>query len=95
MEVSDQNPVLAVLHARKKSSVPTGYRDRDISVGIATDFGLDGPGIESQGGARFSAPFQTSPGVHPTSYTMDTESFPGVERPGRVVYHPPPSSAEV
>jgi len=32
---------------------------RDSSVGIATRYGLDGPGIESQGGARFSAPVQT------------------------------------
>jgi hypothetical protein len=44
---------------------------------------------------RFSAPFQTSPGAHPASYTMDTEFFPEVKRPGRGVFHPPPSSAEV
>ena len=29
---------------------------RDSSVGIATRYGLDGPGIESRWGARFSAP---------------------------------------
>jgi hypothetical protein len=29
---------------------------RDSSVGIVTLYGLDGPGIESQWGARFSAP---------------------------------------
>jgi hypothetical protein len=44
------------------------------SVGIATDYGLDGPGIESRWGARFSA-VQTGPGVHPASYTMGTVSF--------------------
>jgi len=47
----------------------------DSSVGIATGYGLDGPGIESGGGgggARFSAPE-----AHPASYTMGTESFPG------------------
>ena len=32
--------------------------------------------------ARFSAPVQNGPGAHPASYTMGTESFPGVKRPG-------------
>ena len=31
-------------------------RDRHSSVGIATRYGLDGPGIESRWGVRFSAP---------------------------------------
>jgi hypothetical protein len=68
---------------------------RDSTVGIATCYGLDGPGIESQWRARFSAPVRTGPGAHPASCTMGTGSFPGVRRPGREVYHPPPSSAEV
>ena len=42
-----------------------------------------------------SAPVQTCPGPHPTSYTMGTEFFPGVKRPGRGVDHPPRSCAEV
>jgi hypothetical protein len=46
-------------------------------------------------GARFSAPVQTGPGVHPTSYKMGTGSFPGVKRPGGGVDDPLPSSAEV
>jgi hypothetical protein len=71
------------------------YVDRDSSVGIATRYGLDGPGIESRWGARFSAPVQTDPGVHPPYYTMGTGSFPGVKRPGRGIDHPPSSSAEV
>ena len=70
-------------------------RGRGSSVGIATRYGLDGPGIESRLGAGFSAPVHTGPGSHPASYTMGTGSFPGVKRPGRGVYHPPPSSAEV
>jgi hypothetical protein len=37
--------------------------------------------------ARFSAPVQTGPGVHPASYTMGTGSFPVVKRPGRGVDH--------
>jgi hypothetical protein len=49
--------------------------DRDSSVGIATGYGLDGPGIESQWGARFSAPVQIGPGAHPSSYTMGTGSL--------------------
>jgi len=47
------------------------------SVGIATDYGLDGPGIESRWGQDFP-PIQTSPATHPSSCTMGTRSFPGV-----------------
>ena len=70
-------------------------RGRDSSASIATRYGLDGPGIETHWGARFSTPVQTDPGAHPDSYTMGTGSFPGVKRPGRGVDHPPPTSAEV
>ena len=62
---------------------------------IAIRYGLDGPGIESLCGARFSVPVQTGPGTHPASCTVVTGSFPGVKLPGRGVDHPPPSSAEV
>jgi hypothetical protein len=48
------------------------------SVGIATGYGLDYPGIESRWGARFSAPVQTGPGAQPASCTMGHGSFPGV-----------------
>jgi hypothetical protein len=61
---------------------------RDSSVGIATRYGLDGPGIESRWGARFSPPVQTGPGAHIASYTMSTGSFPGEKR-WRSVDHPP------
>ena len=66
-------------------------RGRDSSVGIATRYGLDGPGIVSRWTARFSALVQTDPGTYPASCTMGTGSFPGVKRPGRGVDHPPPS----
>ena len=56
---------------------------RDSSVGIATRYGLDSPGIESRCGTRFSAPAQTCPGAHPASCTM------GVKRPRRGINHPP------
>ena len=67
----------------------------DSSVGIATRYGLDVPGIESRWGARFSAPVQTDGGVYPASCTMGTVSFPGVKRPGRGADHPPHLSTEV
>ena len=47
------------------------------SVGIATGYGLEGPGIESRWGARFSASVHTGPGAHPASCTICTGSFPG------------------
>ena len=66
---------------------------RDSSVGIATRYRLDGPGIKSQWGARF--PVQTGPGAHPASYTMGTGSYPALKQPGCGIDHPPPSSAEI
>jgi len=45
--------------------------------------------------AKFSAPFLTSLGVLPGSYTKSIGDFPEVRRPGRGVEEPPPSSAEV
>jgi len=65
------------------------------TVGITTCYGLDSPGIESQLGARFSAPIQTGPRAHPAFYTVGTGSFSGVKRLGCGIDHPPPSSAKV
>ena len=59
-------------------------------VGIATGYGLDGPGIESRWGARFSAPVQTGPGAHPAFCTMGTDSFPGVKSGRGVTLIPHP-----
>ena len=58
-------------------------------VGIATGYGLDGPGIESIG-ARLSAPVQTGPGAHPASYRMGTGCFPGVKSGRSVTLTPHP-----
>ena len=58
-------------------------------VGIATGYGLDGPGIESRG-ARSSAPVQTDPGAHPASCTMGTGSFPGLKSGRGVTLTPHP-----
>ena len=71
------------------------FTGRVSSVSIATRYGLDGPGIGSRWGVRFSATFQNGPEAQPASYIMGTGTFPGVKRPGRGVDHPPPSSAEV
>ena len=60
------------------------------AVGIATGYGLDGPGIESRWVARFSAPVQTGPGAHPASCTMGTGSFPGVTSGRGVTLTPHP-----
>jgi hypothetical protein len=68
---------------------------RDISVGTVTPYGMNGLGIESRWGARFSAPLQNDTEAHPASCTLGTGSFPGLRRPWRGVDHPPPSSAEV
>ena len=66
------------------------------SVGIESGYRLDGPGIESRWGARFSAPVQTDPGAHPASCTMGTGSIhEGKERPGRESDLSPSSSAVV
>jgi len=48
------------------------------SVGIATDYGLDGPRIEFRWGRDFP-PVQAGSGVHPASYKMGTWSFPGAK----------------
>jgi hypothetical protein len=61
----------------------------DSAVGIATHYGLDGPGIESRWEARFYAPVQTGPRAHSASYAVRTGSFPVVKRPGRRVVYPP------
>jgi len=49
-----------------------------LIVGIAADYGLDGPGIESRWGRDFP-PVQTGPGAHTASCTMGTGSFLGVK----------------
>ena len=69
---------------------------RDSSVGIATRYEPDSPGVESLWGLRFSALVQAVPGAHPGSHTEGTWSlYRGVKRPGSDVDHPPPSTAEV
>jgi hypothetical protein len=64
------------------------------SVGIVTDYGLDGPGIESRWG-RFSARPDQLWGP-PNLLYNGCRVFPGDKVwPGRAADHSPPSSAEV
>ena len=56
----------------------------DMYVLFDVAYGLDGPGIESRGGGRFSAPVQTGREAHTDSCIMGTVSF-SVVRCGRSV----------
>jgi hypothetical protein len=47
---------------------------RDGSVRDATRYGLDGPGIESRLGTRYSSPLQTGSRTHPAYCKMGTGS---------------------
>ena len=75
------------IHARTH-----GRGGRVSSVGIATRYGLDIPGIESRwGAARFFAPVHTGPWGPLSLLYNGYRSFPGVKRPGPGVDHPPTS----
>jgi hypothetical protein len=65
------------------------------SVGIATNYGLDVPGIESRWGEIFRA-CPDRPWGPPSFLYNRYRVFPGGKvRPGRAADHSPPSSAEV
>jgi hypothetical protein len=65
---------------------------RDSVVGIATRYGLDGPGIESRWGRDF--PHPSRPTLGPTQPPIQwVPGLPGVKRPGRGIDHPPSSNA--
>ena len=68
---------------------------QDSSVGIVTELRSGRSGDRIPVEARFSAPVQTVSGAHPTFYTIDTGSLPGVKRPGRGVDHPTAFRTEV
>jgi hypothetical protein len=64
------------------------------SASIATDYRLDGSGIECRWGRDFS--HTSRPALRPThSCTMGTGYFLGVKQLERGADHPPPPSAEV
>ena len=64
---------------------------QDSSVGIATRYGVDSPGIESRCGLDF--PHPTRPALGPTQPPIQWVPglFREVKRPGRGVDHPPPT----
>ena len=75
--------------------ISSGSKRRVGVDGIATDYGLDGSGIESWWG-RYFLHLSRCPGAHPSSCTVGTGSFPGgKERLGRDTDPTPPSSAVV
>jgi hypothetical protein len=78
-----------------KKKAKTWLLGRNSAVGIATRYGLDGPGSESWWGTGFAASVHTGPGTHPASHGIGIVSFQVVKRPRRGVDHPHPSSAEV
>jgi hypothetical protein len=65
------------------------------SVGIATGYGLDGPGIESRWGRDFSHTSRAALGPTQPPVQWLPGISRGVKRPGRGADHPPPPSAEV
>jgi hypothetical protein len=73
----------------------SGTVGRDSSVGIATRYGLDGPGIKSRGGKIFRSRPDRPWGQLSLLYNGYLVYFPGVKRPERKVDHPPPSIARV
>jgi hypothetical protein len=66
-------------------------------VGIATGYGLDGPGIESRwGGGEILSTCPDRPCGSPSLLCNEYRVFPGSkERPGRDADSSPPSSAVV
>jgi hypothetical protein len=68
---------------------------RDYSVGIATRYGLNGPGIELRWGQDFRHPYRRALGPTQPPLKRVPGLFPREKRPGRGVDHHPPSSAEV
>jgi hypothetical protein len=78
------------LHCFWYSNIIAKNVGRDSSVGIATDYGLESPGIESLWKMGFSAPVQTGPGTQSASCTMGTRSLPGVKIGRGVTLTPKP-----
>jgi hypothetical protein len=66
------------------------FMGRDSSVGIATCYGLDGPGIESRWGGKIFRTLPDRPWFPPNLlYNGHRLSCPGVKRPRRGVDHSP------
>ena len=68
---------------------------RDSSVGIATRYRPDGPGIESQWGRDFPHPSRPALGPIQPPVQWVPGLSPGVKRPGRGADHPPHLSPRI
>jgi hypothetical protein len=68
---------------------------RDSSVGIATRYGLDGPGIECRLGRDY--PHPSRPALGPTQLPIQwvPDLFPGGKAAGAWLWPPTPPSAEI
>jgi len=90
--MSGQQHAPAALYPRKR----LGTHFTGSSVGIATDYGLDGPGSNPGGDEifRLSRP-ALGPTQPPVKWVPTLSGGGGKVRPGRVADHSPPSSAAV
>jgi hypothetical protein len=69
--------------------------DWESVAGIATLYGLNGPGIEFRFGGEIFYTLQNYLGYNSPSYTMGAVTFPSVKRQGFGFDYPPTSSAAV
>ena len=75
-------------------TIPNVIKAWDSSVGVATRYGLDGPGIESRWGRNF--PHPSRPALRPTQTPIHwILSLSPVKAAGAWLWPPTPSSAEV
>jgi hypothetical protein len=86
---------LSPLWTRDFKCSPHSNVRQDRSVGIATRYGLQGPGIESLWGRDFPHSPSQSWGPPSLLYNGYRVSLPGPKRPGRDVNHSPLSSTEI
>jgi len=84
-------PLISKLQDSKLKIYLVSMVGRDISVGIATDYRLDGPGIKFLWGRDF--PQLSIPALGPIQPPV--QLVPGVKQLGRDIDHPPTSSAEI
>ena len=75
-----------------KKNTKQRFMGWDSSVGIATHYRPDGPGIESQWDEIFSTRPERPWGPNSLLYNGYRVSFPGVKRLGHDADHPTPSS---
>jgi hypothetical protein len=86
----DKRRTIEIVHFRFTLTFTLSLGGPNSSVGIATDYGLDCPGIESLWRQDFSAPVHTGPGAHSAPCTVGIGSFPGVESGREVKLTPHP-----